>query len=117
MGPPLNSPHSKRPRALHFFLLLRFLYPIINLLWLLRPDLPHFRPSLLKPPPPPVQPICFQPLRHLLQLFFLERYFMCSSLFGPKIGYGEAGFEVGAEVPHPSYGEHNVHAKLCVTCQ
>lgn len=33
-------------------------------------------------------------------------------LFGPKIGDGEALFEVCAKVVHPAYGKHDVHAKL-----
>lgn len=32
--------------------------------------------------------------------------------FGPEIGDGEAGVEVGAEVVHPAYGEGDVHAEL-----
>ena len=33
---------------------------------------------------------------------------------GPEVGDGEAGVQIGAEVPHPAYGEHYVHAELCV---
>ena len=31
---------------------------------------------------------------------------------GPEIGNRKARFEVGAEIVHPAYGEHDVHAKL-----
>ncbi len=37
---------------------------------------------------------------------------MCSSGLRPKVWYGKTGLEVGAEVPHPAYGKHDVHAKL-----
>lgn len=34
---------------------------------------------------------------------------------GPEVGDGEAGVEVGAKVPHPADGKHDVHAELHIS--
>jgi hypothetical protein len=47
-----------------------------------------------------------------LNLVLLKGNVMGLVLLGPKVGYGEALFEVCAKVVHPADGKHDVHAEL-----
>lgn len=47
-----------------------------------------------------------------LDLILLEGDGVGLVLLGPEIGDGEALFEVCAEIVHPAYGKHDVHAEL-----
>jgi hypothetical protein len=47
-----------------------------------------------------------------VDLFLLERDLVCILGLWPEVRYGEAVFEIGAEVVHPGYRKHDIHSKL-----
>ena len=74
----------------------------------LLPLLSH-HPRLPPPQPPPLHPL------HLrTDIFSFRGYLIQLLLCGPEIADAEFVVEVRAEIVHPAYGEHDVHAELLV---
>lgn len=85
--------------------------PSINFPLLASPPHPQLR--LLQPSPRlPLSRLPGNPPHLISDLVALERNAMALFLGGPEVWYGEAIFEVGAEIVHPADWEENVHAKL-----